>query len=351
MIALFSICSAAPSLTLTPVVTGVEKVTDLQFRQGRMVIAQQDGRLSWVDADGNIRLWKRIPVQDGGERGLLGVAFDPDYAENGRLVVNWTVKSNGQTVTKVGEWLTKPGSAPGNAPLHPSRVFLEITQPYSNHNGGGLQFGPDGMLYIGVGDGGKWGDPLEAGQDGSVPLGAFLRLDPDRPAPHVPIDNPFVNDPEVLDLVWATGVRNPWRFSFAPDGRLVAGDVGQNTWEELTFVPRGGNLGWNLKEGWACYERDSCEGDFVEPFWVYGHDLGISVTGGYVATSGALKGRYVYGDFGTGRIWSIALPKQGRAEAPIELGKFPIHPSTFGRDAEGRIYVAGYQKGVIYRLD
>ena len=345
-----ALAHAAPA-QLVEVAAGLPKVTDIQFQGGRMVVSQQDGTLSWIDAQGRPHRWVKVDVQDGGERGLLGVAFDPDYARNGRVVLAWTKRVGEQTVSHVGLWVTKPGSLPGTSPLHPSTVLLKVVQPYSNHNGGGVQFGPDGMLYVGLGDGGKWGDPLQAGQDGTVDLGSFLRLDPDLPAPHVPPDNPFVGDPNVLDAIWALGVRNPWRFSFAPDGRLVVADVGQNLWEELSFVPRGGNLGWNVKEGWSCYERETCTGAFEEPFWVYGHDLGISVTGGYVATSGPHAGRYLYGDFGTGRLWSIELPASGRAQPPTELGKFDVHPSTFGRDPEGHVYLGAYQQGKVYRID
>lgn len=346
---LFSLAFAEPSLT--PVVRGVERVTDVQFLQGRMVIVQQDGTLSWAGDDGKVTRWKQLEVIDGGERGLLGLAFDPDYATNGRVVLSWTEKVDGKTLSKVGLWLTKPGSKPGSAPLHPSTVLLEVEQPYSNHNGGGVQFGPDGMLYVGLGDGGKWGDPLGAGQDGRQLLGSMLRLDPDLPAPHVPPDNPFVGNPAVHDAIYAKGLRNPWRFSFAPDGRLVAGDVGQNKWEEVTFVPRGANLGWNQKEGLACYQRDACTGDFVDPFWVYGRDLGISVTGGYVATSGPYAGQYLFGDFGSGRIWRTALPPTGERAEPTLLKDFSIRLSTFGRDEAGRVYAACYEKGVIYRVD
>lgn len=343
-------CSAATPQGFEVVARGLTRVTDMAVHQERLVVAQQDGTLSWVDARGEAHPWAKIPVQDGGERGLLGLAFDPDYATNGRLVLSWTERQGGKLRSKVGLWLTEPGSAPGSAPLHPSTVLVQVDQPWSNHNGGCVRFGPDGMLYVGFGDGGHRGDPLKSGQDGTTLLGAMLRLDPDLPAPHVPSDNPFVNQPEVHDAIWAMGLRNPWRFSFAPDGRMVTGDVGQNTWEEVTFVPRGGNLGWNHKEGWACFAEDPCPGDFVEPFWVYGRELGVSVTGGVVPTSGTYAGRYLYGDFGSGRLWSIALPKQGKADPPTLIGDLDIMPSTFTVDAQGRALVADYSGGAIYRL-
>ncbi|MCB9679774.1 MAG: PQQ-dependent sugar dehydrogenase [Alphaproteobacteria bacterium] len=339
------------TVKLTEVAAGLEKATDIAFQGGRMVVTTQPGRLAWVEG-GKTHTWRQIDVVDGSERGLLGVAFDPDYSTNGRVVLSWTEKVHEQTVSRIGIWTTTPGSKPGDAPLEPGPVLFELVQPWSNHNGGGVQFGPDGMLYVGFGDGGKGGDPLESGQDGSTALGAMLRLDPDLPAPHVPPDNPFVGDPSTLDAIWAIGLRNPWRFSFAPDGRIVAGDVGQNLWEELTFVPRGGNCGWNLKEGRSCFARTPCDGAFVEPFWVYGRDQGQSITGGYVATAGPLAGKYVFGDFSTGTVWATPLPETGSSVDRVEtVGDWDFLVSTFGRDADGQIYVADFGNGRIFRID
>ncbi|MEZ4317268.1 MAG: PQQ-dependent sugar dehydrogenase [Myxococcota bacterium] len=339
------------TVALTEVAKGLDKATDIAFQGGRMVVTTQPGRLAWVE-DGKVRTWRQIDVIDGSERGLLGVAFDPDYATNGRVVLSWTEKVNEQTVSKVGLFTTKPGSKPGDAPLEAGPVLFEVVQPWSNHNGGAVRFGPDGMLYVGYGDGGKGGDPLESGQDGSTALGAMLRLDPDLPAPHVPPDNPFVGDPAVLDVIWAIGLRNPWRFSFTPDGRLLAADVGQNAWEELTWVPKGGNCGWNVKEGRTCFRRETCDGPFVDPIWVYPRTEGTSITGGYVATAGPLAGKYVFGDFASGRIWASALPDDDRPLESVEaVGKWDLLFSTFGRDADGQIYVADFGGGGIYRLD
>lgn len=342
----------ADGFRLEPVATGLEKITDIQFQGGRMVVTTQIGRLAWVEG-GKAHTWKEIGVVAGSERGLLGVAFDPDYAKNGRVILSWTENVGEQLTSKVGVFTTKPGSPPGDAPLEAGPVLFEVAQPWSNHNGGCVQFGPDGMLYVGYGDGGKGGDPLGSGQDRTSPLGAMLRLDPDLPAPYVPRDNPFVGDPKASHAIWAIGLRNPWRFSFSPDGRLVAADVGQNAWEELTWVARGANLGWNVKEGKVCYKPNQpCEGDFVDPFWVYGRDQGVSITGGYVATSGPLSGRYVFADFATGRIWSTTLPDGTEDAKDVkEHGKFEASWSTFGRDAEGRVYAGDWAGGVVYRLE
>ncbi len=343
--------SGSGSVTLTEVARGLKQAKDITFEGGRMVVTTQPGRLAWVE-DGKVHTWLDLPVIDGSERGLLGVAFDPDYATNGRVILSWTAKVAGQTVSRIGVFTTTPGSKPGDAPLKPGPILFEVTQPWSNHNGGGVEFGPDGMLYAGFGDGGKANDPLEAGQDGSNALGSMIRLDPDLPAPHVPPDNPFVDDPSVLDVIWAIGLRNPWRFTFAPDGRLVAGDVGQNTWEELTFVPKGGNCGWNVKEGRSCFQAATCEEGFVEPFWVYPRSEGVSITGGEVATSGPLAGRYVFGDSGSGRVWATPLPEGNTPlEKVEEVGKWDLSVSTFGRDEAGEVYLADFFGGRIYRLD
>lgn len=346
--------STAPSqgFRLVPVVKGLVQPTDIQFQRGRMVVTNQAGTLSWIDAEGRPHVWRELTVTAGGERGLLGVAFDPDYDTNGRVILSWTETVGEQLTSKIGVWFTRPDSPPGDAPLEPGPVLFQIAQPWGNHNGGGVQFGPDGLLYVGFGDGGKANDPLGAGQDVSTALGAMLRLDPDLPAPHVPADNPFLGDPKAVGAIWAIGLRNPWRFSFTPDGRLIAGDVGQNTWEEITFVPRGGNLGWNVKEGDACFGRDPCTGAFTDPIWTYPRTEGVSVTGGYVATSGPLAGRYVFGDYATGRIWSFVPPDgDQRAKDVIEHGAFDANWSTFGRDEDGRIYAADHRAGTIFRLD
>jgi glucose/arabinose dehydrogenase len=336
---------------LVRVASGLKQVTDLQFQKGRMVASTQSGRLAWVE-DGAVHTWRQVDVVDGSERGLLGVAFDPDYDANGRVVLSWTETVDGKTMSRIGVWTTAPGSKPGDAALEQGPVLFEIEQPWSNHNGGGIQFGPDGMLYVGLGDGGRAGDPLDAGQDGRNPLGAMLRLDPDLPAPHVPPDNPFVGDPEVHDAIFAMGLRNPWRFSFAPDGRLVAGDVGQNAWEEITLVPKGANLGWNHVEGNTCYERPRCDGPFTAPIWVYPHTEGVSVTGGYVATAGPLKGQYVFGDFGSGVVWATPLPEPGKTVSAVTtVGEWGLRISTFGRDEDGNVYLGDYTSGAVYRVD
>lgn len=349
-------CSAPPpSIQLEPVVEGLTQPTVVRAHGGVLVIAEQGGRLSVV-ADGKRSTWLDLatalpghPVVAGGERGLLGFDLDPDYGTNGRVVLSWTAKGEADVHSVVASFRTTPGAVPGRAPLTHETTLLTVVQPWSNHNGGGVRFGPDGLLYIGLGDGGQAGDPLGSGQDRSTLLGAMLRLDPDLPAPHVPPSNPFVGEAGVRPEIFAYGLRNPWRFSFTPDGVLVAGDVGQNAWEEVTVVRRGGNHGWNVKEGQACYGRTPCEGDFVEPFFVYSHAEGFSVTGGVVVRTGALAGRYVFGDYG-GHLWSVPLDRQGAPTEPVrDHGRVQAGISAFGLAATGDLLVVDHSGGRILR--
>jgi glucose/arabinose dehydrogenase len=225
--------------------------------------------------------------------------------------------------------------------------ILSFDQPYSNHNSGPLAFGPDGMLYIAVGDGGSGGDPQGHGQDRSDWLGSILRVDVTTAPYTVPADNPFVGTAGVLPEIWAYGVRNPWGMHF--DGAtLWFADVGQDTWEEINQGVRGGNYGWNVREGKHCYASATCsDAGFVAPLAEYGHDLGASVTGGTVYRGPKipeLDGRYVFADFASGRLWTL----QG-AEMKL-VGALDANPSTFGTDREGRLYIGDY-RGALRRFD
>ncbi|MFT5058798.1 MAG: glucose/arabinose dehydrogenase, partial [Planctomycetota bacterium] len=196
-------------------------------------------------------------ITSGGEQGLLGLAFHPDYATNGRFFVNYTANSGGATTIR--EYAVSAGN-PNVANPSPVQTLLTIAQPFSNHNGGCIQFGPDGMLYIGTGDGGSGGDPQDRAQDPAELLGKMLRMDVDLPFPHVPPTNPFFTSPTAeLGLIWATGLRNPWRFSFdSATGDMYIGDVGQNAWEEIDFQPASSTGGENY--GWKCMEGNHCFG-------------------------------------------------------------------------------------------
>jgi glucose/arabinose dehydrogenase len=239
------------------------------------------------------------------------------------------------------------------------RVLLEVRQPFSNHKGGQLAFGPDGFLYIGLGDGGSGGDPYENAQNKNVLLGKILRIDVDRPTvdrPYgIPVDNPFAaggGRPEIFAL----GLRNPWRFSFDREtGRLFAGDVGQDEVEEIDIVVKGGNYGWNRMEGTQCYQpRVNCPREgFILPVAEYRHDEGVAVTGGFVyrgKTLPALQGLYVFGDFGTSTVWTIpATAAPGLRERTLLLPRSGLELSSFGEDAQGELYLLDLRGG-IYRL-
>jgi glucose/arabinose dehydrogenase len=335
---------------LIPVLTGCGPVTEIQFVPGsdtRVAVLAKDGRLWAVDlAAGTARKALAVSVETKVEMGLLGIAFHPKFAENHRFWLSYNPKGDSLS-SRIEEWVWD-GDFPTGTP-RAVRERLALPQPWANHDGGQIQFGPDGMLYAAFGDGGSAGDPRGAGQDLHTLLGKILRLDPAGGA----LENPL--EGRALPEIWAYGLRNPWKFTWAPDGRMVAGDVGQNTWEEVTFVQPGGNHGWNVREGAACFQPpEGCKAEgLVEPIWTYGHDVGISVTGGVVgshAELGALAGRYLFGDYGTGRIWALALPATGSSAEPTWVGRFPGGISTFGRDAAGRVYVGNLQRGEVSRL-
>jgi glucose/arabinose dehydrogenase len=238
------------------------------------------------------------------------------------------------------------------------KILLKVKQPYPNHNGGGLAFGPDGYLYLGLGDGGSAGDPLGNGQSLNTFLGKILRLDVDNGEPYaIPADNPFAGSGEAYPEIWAYGLRNPWRFSFdRATGDLFIGDVGQDQWEEINFVPAGAagglNFGWNIREGLHPYKGDApANAQLTDPVAEYSHNLGCSVTGGVVYRGQALpefSGIYLFGDFCTGTIWGLIQPGSGnQVQALFESG---LGISTFGVDETGEVYLADYKRGTIYQL-
>jgi glucose/arabinose dehydrogenase len=292
----------------------------------------------------------------GNEEGLLGLAFHPQFSTNGRFYLDYTASSPRRTV--VAEFRVDP-SDPSGADPGSERVILEVPQPYSNHNGGQIVFGPDGYLYIGLGDGGSGGDPHGNGQNRGTLLGSILRVDVDNPsggrAYGIPPDNPFAgNDRGYREEIFAYGLRNPWRFSFDPDtGDLWAGDVGQNRIEEIDLIRSGNDYGWNVMEGSSCYDPPSgCNRTGLTlPVAEYGHDLGISVTGGFVyrgSTMTELEGHYLFGDYGSGRLWTLnaATPDDPQVE---ELMRTELNISSFGVDPSGEILICAFD-GKIHRL-
>ncbi len=348
------------AIHLEPALTGLREPTDLVFFPGSSTegfVTEKGGVLHRfsIETDTLVPL-TQIEVLTQSEQGLLGVALHPDFSDNGRFYIHASLSQNGTPVSEISAWRTTDGGVQKQGPV------LDLVQPYGNHNAGKLAFGPDGMLYIAFGDGGWRDDPHENGQNGQTWLGSILRIDVDHTtqsqAYAVPKDNPWLGDPGVANEVWAMGLRNPWKFSFAPDGRMIVADVGQNAWEEVSLVQAKDNLGWNTREASHCFiEGSSCSSaGLVDPIFEYGRDEGKSITGGYVATNNsiaAIQDHYIFADFVSGRLWAIPLPdKQGGTLVEAKaLGQWPFLPSTFAQSADGTIYVAGFGEGTLYRIE
>jgi glucose/arabinose dehydrogenase len=287
-------------------------------------------------------------VSTGGEQGLFGLAFDPAYADNGRFVVHYT-DVGGNTVVSL--FRVSADDADRADPASET-IVLTAEQPFSNHNGGQILFGPDGMLYIGLGDGGSSGDPGGRGQALTDLLGSILRVDVRTGTGYtIPPDNPFLGRADAKPEIWSFGLRNPWRFTFDPaTGDLYIADVGQNAWEEVDVVPaaagagRGANFGWNVTEGRHCFAQATCDlTQFTLPVLEYDHGEGCSIAGGYVyrgAAIPALQGHYFYADYCQGWVRSFRL-QDGQA---VEPQQWPtLAPggaiTSFGQDAAGELYV------------
>lgn len=289
-------------------------------------------------------LQSRIIEQRGNEEGLLGLALAPDFLASGRFYVNYTAGEPKRNV--ISRFIANGATADAGS----ERVILEIEQPFSNHNGGGMAFGPDGMLYISSGDGGSAGDPNRNGQNTNTLLGKILRIDVAGDGYTIPADNPFAAGGGRAE-VWAYGLRNPWRITFdTATGQLWTGDVGQNQWEEVDRVIKGGNYGWNIKEGDVCFGGDVCAAIGLPPRITYSHEFGCSITGGYVyhgASMPELEGWYVYGDFCSGRVWAIDAAADAGAAIPLaDTGKAI---ASFAQDASGEIYLVTFNNA-IYKL-
>ena len=293
----------------------------------------------------------------GGEQGLLGLAFHPQYVANGFLFLDYTAPNPLRTV--VARYSVS-ASNPDSVDPASEMVLLEVGQPYPNHNGGQIVFGPDGYLYVALGDGGSGGDPQGNGQNLRVLLGKILRIDVDSPANPlkygIPPDNPLAGNTQgYREEIFAYGLRNPWRFSLdSATGRLWAGDVGQNTREEIDIIVKGGNYGWNIMEGTFCYNPTSgCDTTGLTfPVLDYGRSLGYSVTGGYVYRGSRvpeLTGKYISGDYGSGRIWSLAIDGvPSPVNTQIVLAGFFI--SSFGVDQNNELFICNYGAGTIHRF-
>jgi glucose/arabinose dehydrogenase len=364
LVALCLLAVAAPALAqvdlqFTPVSSrlGVVDINHAGDASGRLFLVEQRGAIV-IHRDGADLPEPFLDISDrvetGGERGLLSVAFAPDYATSG-LFYAWYTRSGGDTV--LSRFTT--GADPDRADPASEQVLLVVEQPYSNHNGGRLRFGPDGMLYLGLGDGGSANDPLGVGQDGSTLLGKLIRIDvdPRHETYAVPEDNPFLDDETVRDEIWATGLRNPWRISFdRATGDLFIADVGQSRREEINVQPeasRGGeNYGWSIMEGTLCVETGCDTVGLTLPVFEYGHDAGCSVTGGEVYRGRAypeLSGTYLFGDYCEGTVWGIRRVDD-RWETSV-LTATPYQIVTFGEAEDGALYLASANRGVFLLSD
>lgn len=297
-------------------------------------------------------------VVDGGERGLLGLAFHPSFSDNGYFFVDYTTGNPLKTrISRFSVSADDPNKADPNSEL----VLLEVNQPFSNHNGGQVSFGPDGYLYVAFGDGGSGGDPQNNAQNRGALLGSIIRIDVNESSENepykIPSDNPFAGNSEgYREEIYAYGLRNVWRFSFGKDGQLWAADVGQNLWEEINLIAKGKNYGWRIMEGNHCYNPSSnCDQTGLElPVWEYYHNSngGYSITGGFVYSgldAAELLGKYIYGDFVTGNIWALSYESGEVSNELIDETNYAI--STFGLDANKELYFADYNSGRIYKFD
>jgi glucose/arabinose dehydrogenase len=328
---------------------------------GRLFLLEKVGRIRVVQ-DGALLPTPFLDISDrvgssASEQGLLGLAFHPQFGQNGYFFVNYTDVRGNTVVSRFSA-----GGARQGDPASEEQI-LQVEQPAGNHNGGHLAFGPDGYLYIGLGDGGSANDRFGNGQNGQTLLGAMLRLDVNYGQPYgIPGDNPFITNPDVQNEIWALGLRNPWRYSFDRlTGDLYIADVGQNLYEEVNVQPAGSpggqNYGWPIMEGMQCFpeERPCDRTGLTLPVADYDHSQGCSVTGGYVYRGQAypkLTGIYFYADYCSGRIWGMA-PDGGAGGSGWQVAivaESDIRISSFGQDEAGELYLLAINRGELYRI-
>lgn len=368
------------SIQLELLAKDFSQITDFQVVPGteqQWIVLQKTGQAFLLNLEDSTRQEIfEIPVITDSEQGLLGIAFHPQYPYTPCLYLNYVQVLNNQDTSRVVEWCHQ-----GTDILEgwgENRTMIEVVQPYKNHNAGHLIFDQSGNLYIPWGDGGKAEDPHGNGQNMQTFLGKILRITPtaikDKNPYTIPSDNPFVEDPNALDEIYAYGLRNPWKLAFDDRNRLIAADVGQYLWEEVTFIERGKNHGWKNIEGSHCFVKACETANSVLPFVEYGHDLGRSITGGYQYTSDespSLKNKYIFGDFVTGQLWAADLPEiadntknelsstlsqinttdQARSTTTVyNLGQWPLLVSTFAKDSSGNVLVADFARGKIFKI-
>ena len=325
----------------------------LVLQEGQIIVFQNNDDVESLIVFLDIR--DRVDDSEN-EEGLLGLAFDPHYESNGYFYVHYTASSPARSIISRFSVTVDDQQ---KADIESELVILQINQPYDNHNGGHIAFGPDGYLYIGLGDGGNGGDPHGNGQNNRTLLGTILRIDVSDSSEQkkygIPPDNPFAGLKYEKNEIWAYGLRNPWRFSFDEEtGLLWVGDVGQNKFEEIDIVEKGGNYGWNVLEGFHCYSdsTSSCDSEeFEAPIIEYDRDEGCSVTGGYVYRGSIfnfLYGSYIYGDFCSGLIWALNYDGTKIVDVTI-LVDSDLIISSFGEDEEGELYILSFDNK-IYRL-
>jgi len=352
--------------TWTPVVAGLNRpigITNTGDNSGILFVIEKAGVIRMIQ-NGQLLTNPFLDIRDrigsgGSEQGLLGLAFHPKYSNNGFFYVNYTDR-NGNTVISrfsgsVSAVAENPSADPGS-----ESILLRVDQPYANHNGGQLAFGLDGMLYIALGDGGSSGDPHGNGQSVQSLLGKILRIDVDHGSPYsIPSDNPFAKGGG-LPEIWAIGLRNPWRFSFdSKSGELYIGDVGQDLWEEIDYLPASfnatpANFGWSIREGLHPYKNtpNDTGTTLMDPVYEYGHDLGCAVIGGYVYRGSVLpefNGVYLFGDNCSGRVWGLINTADGSFKGQL-LFQTGLNISSLGVDDDGGIYIADLGGG-IYQLE
>jgi glucose/arabinose dehydrogenase len=356
IVAVSTVDPAHVTIVLEQVAAGFEQplfLTHAGDGSNRTFVVEKGGQIRLLDGTLFLDVADRITTS-GYEQGLLGLAFHPEFATNGLFFVYYTALDGTNTLSRFRA--TADGQ---RGDTDTELVLVQLASPHETHNGGMIAFGPDGMLYVGLGDGGGADDEFGNGQNGDTLLGKILRLDVNGGEPYaVPHDNPFVNDVQIRSETWAWGLRNPWRFSFdRMTGDLYIGDVEQNQWEEINFQPAasagGENYGWSIREGAYCFYTMTCDGTgLTNPIVSYDRHQGIAVTGGYVYRGEAfpaLQGAYVFGDYGTGRIWTVARDTDG-LWTTRERTRLDGLLSSFGEDEQGELYVTDIGNGGVYRI-
>jgi glucose/arabinose dehydrogenase len=350
-----------PKVAYVEYATGFSKPTDIaNAGDGRLFIVEAKGNIKIINANGttNPTVFMKVPSvnSSGNEQGLLGLAFHPNYASNKQFYVNY-IRGSGNGNTQISRFTTS-STNPDTASVSSKFDILTFPQPYANHNGGDLNFGPDGFLYIGTGDGGLANDPEENGQKKKSLLGKMLRIDINSGSPYsIPSTNPFASNTDYLPEIWALGLRNPWRVSFdRQTGDLYIADVGQNLWEEVDFVPAGSaggmNFGWDCWEGNHVLEPAGCGpmSSFQFPVFEYTHGSECSITGGFVYRGNnypRMKGNYICADYCSGATYMLTK----NTDATFKSRKFANIGSmiTFGENNNGELF-AGNENGKIYRV-